>query len=158
MAIIGAGDADPATRECAREVGRLVAEAGAVLLCGGRGGVMEAAAEGAAAAGGLTVGILPGEDERTSPPNPHIRLPIFTGLGQARNLVLVLSADALIAIGGEWGTLSEIALAMKHRKPLVLLDSWRLDPPGAPGTPMPATASSPAEAVRPALELLGATR
>src|SRR5216110_2530 len=87
-----------------------VAERGGVLLCGGRGGVMEAAAEGARAAGGLTLGILPGMSAKDSPPNPYIDLAIFTGLGEARNWVNVCASDAIIAIGGGFGTLSEIAL------------------------------------------------
>jgi uncharacterized protein (TIGR00725 family) len=90
---------------------------------------MEAAAEGATGAGGFTVGILPGADASESPPNPHIQLPLYTGMGQARNLVLVLSADAVIAVEGGWGTLSEIALAAKHQRPLILLGSWNLKPP-----------------------------
>jgi uncharacterized protein (TIGR00725 family) len=112
---------------------------------------MEAASRGASTEGGLTVGILPGTDVRASPPNPYITLPLFTGLGQARNVVLVLSADAVIAIGGEWGTLSEIAIAMKHGKPLVLLGSWAVDPPsGDLGLPM--VAETAAEAVDLALQ------
>jgi uncharacterized protein (TIGR00725 family) len=90
---------------------------------------MSAAAEGAAAAGALTVGILPGANSSESPPNPHIRLPLFTGMGQARNLVLVLSADAVIAVAGGWGTLSEIAMGAKHGRPVILLDSWDLELP-----------------------------
>lgn len=86
---------------------------------------MQAAAEGAQAAGGTTLGILPGEDRRGA--NPHLDVVVATGMGQARNLAVVLSADAVIAIGGEFGTLSEIALALKHGVPVVALRSWRLD-------------------------------
>jgi uncharacterized protein (TIGR00725 family) len=155
IAVIGGAVCDGATRAAAFEVGRLIAEARAVLLCGGGAGVMEAAAEGARAAGGQTVGILPGTDAGASPPNRHIQIPLYTGMGQARNLVVVLSADAVVAIGGEWGTLSEIALAMKHGRPLVLLDSWRLGHPAAAGAAMPERAATAAEAVRRALELVG---
>lgn len=90
---------------------------------------MERAAAGARDAGGQTIGILPGRSAAESPPNDSIELPIFTGLGQARNQVLVLSAQAVIAIGGGWGTLSEIGLAMKHDIPVVLLESWKLSHP-----------------------------
>jgi uncharacterized protein (TIGR00725 family) len=122
-----------------------VAERGGVLLCGGRGGVMEAAAEGARAAGGLTLGILPGISAKDSPPNPHIDLAIFTGLGEARNWINVCASDAIIAIGGGFGTLSEIALALKAQKPVVLIGSWRFEIEGVvPGVPR---ASSAAEGV-----------
>lgn len=153
LMVAGGGSADAATRRVAFETGREIARAGAVLLCGGGGGVMEAAAEGARRQGGLTIGVLPGHDAASSPPNPFIDVSLFTGLGQARNVVLALSADAVIAVGGEWGTLSEIALAMKHGRPVVLLDSWTLEPPPGSGTPLPTVAGSPAEAVEAALRL-----
>lgn len=126
IGVMGAGDCDADTAALAREVGRLVAERGAVLLCGGRGGVMEAAAAGARGAGGLVIGVLPGRDARESPPNPHVEVALFTGLGDGRNYVNACSSDALIAIGGRWGTLSEIALAKKVGRPVVLLRSWDL--------------------------------
>ena len=112
---------------------------------------MEAAARGASSEAGLTVGILPGPDAQASPPNPHIALPLFTGMGQARNVVLVLSADAVIAVGGEWGTLSEIAIAMKHGKPLVLLGTWRVEPPEG-DIALPMIADTAADAVSMALQ------
>lgn len=152
VAVIGASRCDEATRLAALEVGRRVAEAGAVLLNGGRGGVMEASAEGARGAGGTTIGVLPGTGADASPPNRYIEIALYSGMGQARNLVLVLSADAVIAVGGGWGTLSEIAMAMKHGRPLVLLGSWDLAPPVGSDLPMPPVASTPAEAVRLALE------
>jgi uncharacterized protein (TIGR00725 family) len=106
---------------------------------------MEAAAEGARTAGGLTLGILPGISAKDSPPNPHIELAIFTGLGEARNWINVCASDAIIAIGGGFGTLSEIALALKAQKPVVLIGSWRFEIEGVvPGVPR---ASSAAEAV-----------
>src|SRR5215831_11916225 len=125
VAVCGASDPDSRQRELAREVGRRLAEAGAVVLCGGLGGVMEAASEGVAAAGGTIVGILPGDDRTAG--NPHLTVAIATGLGEARNAVLTSAADAVIAIGGGWGTLSEIALARKRDRPVVALASWELE-------------------------------
>jgi uncharacterized protein (TIGR00725 family) len=119
IAVCGGGTAHAGCDVLAEEVGRELAAAGAVLLCGGHGGVMEAAARGAAAGGGMTIGFLPG----TSPDdaNPWIRIPLPTGLGEGRNVLIARAADALIAIGGEWGTLSEVALARKIGTPVVLL-------------------------------------
>lgn len=111
--------ADEAVLEQAERVGRGLAAAGAVVLCGGRGGVMEAVARGAARAGGLTVGILPGSDAREA--NPWILLPLATGLGEARNALVVRSADAVVAVAGSWGTLSEIALARAMGVPVAAL-------------------------------------
>jgi uncharacterized protein (TIGR00725 family) len=125
VAVVGAGDASAEQRAAAEEVGRLLAEAGAVVVTGGRGGVMEAASRGAFEAGGLTIGILPGSDRREA--NPYVRAAVPTGMGEARNALVVRAADAVVAIGGEWGTLSEIALARKTGKPVVGLDSWALD-------------------------------
>lgn len=112
---------------------------------------MAAASSGARAAGGLVVGILPGATAAESPPNPDLTVALYTGLGQARNAVVVLSAEAVIAIGGSWGTLSEIALARRHARPVVLLGTWSASPP--PGEPDPEwlTAASAEEAVRLAL-------
>jgi len=142
---MGPAACDPDTAALARAVGRGVADRGGVLLCGGRVGVMEAAAEGARAGGGLTLGILPGVSAKDSPPNPHIDLAIFTGLGEARNWINVCASDAIIAIGGGFGTLSEIALGLKAQKPVVLIGSWRFEIEGVvPGVPR---ASSAAEAV-----------
>lgn len=157
IAVIGASSCDDSTRRNAFDVGRRVAEAGAVLLCGGGSGVMEAAAEGARAGGGQTIGVLPGAGPDSSPPNRFVQIPLYSGMGQARNLVLVLSADAVIAVGGEWGTLSEISMAMKHRRPLVLLGSWELRHPSEPEAPMPTTATTPEEALRLALDLAART-
>jgi uncharacterized protein (TIGR00725 family) len=142
IGVMGASACDGDTAALARAVGRGIAERGAVLLCGGRGGVMEAAAAGARDAGGLTVGVLPGAGPDESPPNPHVEIALFTGLGEARNAVNVCASDALIAIGGGFGTMSEIALALKARKPVVLLKSWRFDADGAtPAVPRAATAA-----------------
>jgi uncharacterized protein (TIGR00725 family) len=126
IGVMGASLCDQNVYEMAREVGRLVAQRGAVLLCGGRGGVMEAAARGAKEKGGLTIGILPGINASETPPNPYIDVAIFTGLRDGRNWVNVCASDAIIAISGGYGTLSEIALALKVGKPVVLLHSWEL--------------------------------
>jgi len=119
IAVCGAGKADATLIKTAERVGALIAREGAVLICGGLGGVMEAAARGAHDADGLTIGVLPGEDAGDA--NPWIFLPLPTAMGEARNALVVRFADAVIAIGGEWGTLSEIALAMKIGLPVVLL-------------------------------------
>ena len=126
LAVCGAGSCDPETAALAEAVGREIARRGAILACGGLGGVMEAAARGAKAAGGMTLGILPGLDRREA--NAFIDVPITTGLAEGRNLVLVRTADAVIALAGEYGTLSEIALALKIGKPVVSLQSWEIGP------------------------------
>jgi uncharacterized protein (TIGR00725 family) len=111
VAIVGAGHCTTPEAALAEEVGRLLAGAGAVVLTGGRGGVMAAASRGAAQAGGLVVGILPGVDAAEA--NPWVTLPVVTGMGEARNAILMRTAQAVIAVGGEYGTLSEIAFALK---------------------------------------------
>ncbi len=112
IAVVGGHRCTPGEAALAEDVGRRLAAAGAVLLCGGLGGVMEAAARGAKAVeASLTVGILPGDDARAA--NPHIDVPLATGMGEMRNALIVRSAGAVIAIGGGWGTLSEIALARR---------------------------------------------
>jgi uncharacterized protein (TIGR00725 family) len=153
IGVMGPAACDPQTAELARAVGRGIAERGGVLLCGGRGGVMEAAAAGARDVAGLTIGILPGVNARESPPNPSIDIALFTGLGEARNWLNVCASDAVIAIGGGFGTLSEIALALKAQKPVVLVGSWRFEIEGVvPNVPR---ASSAAEAVGLALAAVG---
>jgi len=152
LAVIGGASCSDRHRNQALETGRCIAQAGALLLCGGRGGVMSAAAEGARSAGGRTVGILPGASSAETPANPHIELPIYTGLGQARNQVLVLSADAVIGIGGGWGTLTEIGLALKHRIPVVLLSSWQLTRPDGEDEPRLQQAKTARQAVELALQ------
>lgn len=124
VAVVGAGDTagEPHLDKLAYDVGRLVAEAGAVVVTGGLGGVMAAASRGAAEAGGLVVGLLPGTDRAAA--NPHLTLALPTGLGEARNALVVRAADVLIAIGGGWGTLSEIALALKTGTPVVGIATW----------------------------------
>ncbi|HVR60273.1 MAG TPA: TIGR00725 family protein [Polyangia bacterium] len=154
IGVMGPAACDSATADVARAVGRAIAERGAVLLCGGRGGVMEAAAEGARGAGGLTIGILPGEDARASPPNAFVDVALFTGLGEGRNWLNVCASDAIIAIGGGFGTLSEIALALKAKRPLVLFGSWTFDMDGA--APQVPRAAHATEAVELALEAIEA--
>jgi hypothetical protein len=120
---MGASVCDAAIGRRAYEVGRGIAERGAVLLCGGRGGVMEEAARGARDAGGLTVGIMPGANASESPPNAYVDVAIFTGMRDGRNWINACSSDAIIAISGGFGTLSEVALALKIGRPVVLLDA-----------------------------------
>ena len=119
---MGPGTCDEKTARLAEEVGRLIAEAGAILICGGLGGVMEAASKGSSRAGGTVVGILPSDDDSTA--NPFVTISIVTGMGNARNAINVLTSHALIAIEGGPGTLSEIALALKIGTPVVGLDTW----------------------------------
>lgn len=156
VAVIGGAECDARDRKLAQEAGAGIARAGAILLCGGGGGVMAAAAAGARSEGGRTVGILPGASAAQTPPNPHIEVAIFTGLGQARNQILVLSADAVIGIGGGWGTLSEIALARKQDVPVILLDSWQLSRPDGWEDAGLLRATTPRQAVD--LALTAATR
>jgi hypothetical protein len=132
----------------AEEVGRLIAEAGAIVVCGGLGGVMDAAARGAGGAGGISVGLLPGDDRLGA--SEHLAVALPTGMGETRNALIVRAADAVIAIGGEWGTLSEIALAMRTGKRVVGLGTWELSQSGRSSDGI-VTASSPAEAVTLAL-------
>ena len=149
IAVVGAADATPEELAAARAVGSALARRGAILLCGGLDGVMAAAADGARAADGLTVGILPTYDPDSA--DVSIAIPIPTGLGHARNVVVVAAADAVIAIGGGAGTLSEIALALKLGRPVIGLGTWRLTAPD--GSPLDLVgARSPDEAVRLALD------
>ena len=122
--MVGPGEATSAEESAAEAVGRALAEAGAVVVCGGLGGVMEAACRGAREGGGTTLGILPGADRRQA--NPFVDVAVATGMGEARNALLVRASDALIAVGGAYGTLSEIALALKAGKPVVGIGSWEI--------------------------------
>jgi uncharacterized protein (TIGR00725 family) len=125
VAVVGPGAASPEQEAVAEEVGRLLARRGAVVVCGGLGGVMEAACRGASREGGTTVGLLPGLDRGAA--NPFVSVAVATGLGEARNALVVRAADALIAVGGAYGTLSEIALALKAGKPVIGLGTWEID-------------------------------
>lgn len=153
IAVVGGAESDKRLHRAAFTVGEALARVEVGLICGGRGGVMEAACRGALSAGGAAIGILPGADALETPPNDALSWAIFTGTGQARNLSVVLSSSAVIAIGGGWGTLSEIALALKHRVPVVILESWSLSRPDGAEDPLLTSASSPRQAVRKALEL-----
>src|ERR1700737_342335 len=141
VAVCGAPDAPGSQRASAREVGRLLAEAGVVVINGGLGGVSGAASQGAAEAGGTVLGILPDTDRAGATPNLTISLP--TGMGQARNVLIVTAAESVIAIGDGWGTLSEIAVARRLGRPVFALDSWSGGGLESVGTP--------ADAVRRAL-------
>ena len=126
IGVIGEREASPENILRAYTVGCLLAEHGFAVICGGLGGVMEAAARGAKQAGGMTLGILPGLDKAEA--NPWIDVAVATGLREGRNLVLVRTADAVIALPGEYGTLSEIALALKIGKPVIGLNTWKVGP------------------------------
>ncbi len=145
VAVIGASAASESQRRTAEEVGRGLAEAGAVVITGGGSGVMEGASRGAAQAGGLVVGILPGE--RRAAANRWVAVALPTGLGDLRNGLIVRAAEAVVAIGGAYGTLSEIALSLNAGLGVVGLDTWTIEGVNP--------ASSPADAVRQALELAG---
>jgi uncharacterized protein (TIGR00725 family) len=153
VAVCGPGLADEQETAWAEEVGRRLAEAGAVVVCGGLGGVMDAAARGAQEAGGTSVGILPGSTRTEA--SPHLTVSVPTGMGEARNALVVRSADAVIAIAGEFGTLSEIALALKLGTPVVGLSTWELTKATGPVEDPIVRASTPEEAVGLALRLEG---
>jgi uncharacterized protein (TIGR00725 family) len=125
VAVVGPGDASAAEAHDAELIGRGIAEAGAVLVCGGLGGVMAAACRGAAEAGGLTIGILPGSDRAGA--NQWVRVALPTGLGELRNGLVVRAADVVVAVGGAYGTLSEVALALKTGVPVIGLRTWEID-------------------------------
>ena len=146
VSVVGSGTATGELYEKAREVGRLVAARGGTVVCGGRSGVMEAAAHGATEAGGVAIGILPDEDREQA--NEYLSYSIATGTGHARNLAVVCSGEVVISVGGEYGTLSEVGLALKVGRPVVALESWDLGEHVA-------VASSPEEAVEAAFGLLG---
>lgn len=152
VGIIGEREASPENSLRAYTVGRLLAEQGFALICGGLGGVMEAACRGACDAGGLTLGILPGVDAAEA--NPYVQIAIVTGLNEARNLLIVRSALALIAIGGDYGTLSEMAFALKMRKPVIALHSWQPERPGV-SHPTLFPVQTPEEAIELLLRLIG---
>lgn len=124
VAVIGASNATAWELTTAEDLGRRLAREGCVLVCGGLGGVMDAAARGCEAGGGVSIGILPGVDR--DPASPHLTVAIATGFGEARNAIVARSADAVIAVGGEFGTLSELALALKMRTPVIGLGTWAL--------------------------------
>jgi len=145
VGVIGAGEADEALTALAYEVGARLARAGCVLVNGGLGGVMAASSRGAAEAGGLTVGILPGPSADDA--NPHVRIPVVTHMGHARNVIIAHSAGALIAVGGSHGTRSEVSIGLKLGRPVISLQSFDFDPAIR-------VATTPAEAVAMALDAL----
>lgn len=125
VAVIGGLDVEPGLLAEAERAGGLLAAAGALVITGGLGGVMEAASKGALEAGGLCIGILPGEDTKEA--NPYVSVPVATGLGIARNVIIARTADALIAVGGQYGTLSEIAHALQLGKPVAGIGTWDIE-------------------------------
>ena len=151
IAVIGGSQCSEEEAQTAEEVGRELARREVVLVCGGLGGIMEAACRGASAEGGITVGILPGENRQTA--NPYVQIPIVTGIGYARNVAVVKSAEAVIAIGGSYGTLSEIAHALQSGIPVIGLNTWSLAKNGQPDNSV-IIAQNPTEAVNRALSLV----
>ena len=151
IAVIGSGDCSAQEARLAEEVGKELARHGAILVCGGLGGVMEAACRGATLAGGLTIGILPGDSRRSA--NPYVQIPIVTNLGEARNVIVVKTAQAVIAIGGGYGTLSEIGHALKNNIPVVGLNTWQLSRDHIPEAAI-IMAKDPADAVHKAISLI----
>ncbi len=150
IAVIGGGEPAPKEAAVAEEVGRELARRGAVVICGGLGGVMEAACRGARSQGGATIGVLPGDSAASA--NPYVEIPIVTGMGYARNIIVVKSARAVIAVGGSYGTLSEIAHARQSGIPVIGLNTWSISRNGeADSSIIPA--QSAVEAVDIALRL-----
>ena len=150
IAVVGPGSATADELSLAEETGAEVAAAGCGLVCGGLGGVMEAACRGARSRGGLTLGLLPGLEREAA--NGWVIVAVPTGLGEARNALVVRAADAVVAIGGGWGTLSEIALAMKTGVPVVGVGTWEVARDGEP-VPGIVSAADAREAVELALSL-----
>ena len=143
IGVIGAGSCDAHLKEKAGKVGYEIARSGAFLICGGLGGVMEAASKGAKDAGGTTIGVVPGDSRKSA--NPYVDIAIISNMGHARNAIIAQSCDALIAVGGEYGTLSEIALSLTMGKTVITLESkWDIK-----GT---VKADTPREAVELALK------
>ena len=140
VAVCGASDATRSQLDAAREVGRLLARSGAVVINGGFGGVMEAVSEGAASEGGMVVAILPDADREGA--NPYLTLALPTGMGQARNALIVTAAESVIAIGGGWGTLSEVALARRLGRTVLALDTWDVAGLEVVGTPAEAVSKA----------------
>lgn len=145
IGVIGARYCGEKIADIAEELGRLIASQGWTLVCGGHGGVMEAACRGAFKAGGVTIGILPESNEAKA--NSYLTYVIKTGMSEARNLIIVLTSDALVAVDGKYGTLSEIALALARKKKVFGIESW--DIPGVEEV------NDPAEAIKRIKEVLG---
>lgn len=145
VSVIGASRCSPDLAAQAEELGELLADEGFVVVCGGRDGVMAAVAKGCRRRGGVTIGILPDEDRRLAAPD--LTFSVCSAMGHARNLSVVASGDVVIAVGGAWGTLSEIALARTIHRPVILFDSWSMQPPDDGEAVGVQRASTPAEAV-----------
>ena len=150
IAVIGGSQPSAKETRLAEAVGRELAKQGAIVVCGGLGGVMEATCKGASSEGGVTVGILPGDSRESA--NPYVQIPIVTGMGYARNVAVVKSAQAVIAIGGNYGTLSEISYALSNGIPVIGLKTWSLSKNGKQDNSI-TIVQSPAEAVSKALSL-----
>jgi uncharacterized protein (TIGR00725 family) len=151
VAVVGAGEVDARLAAVAEAVGRGLAEAGAIVLCGGRTGVMEAVCRGCRAGGGTSVGILPGKDRTRA--NAFVDVALATGMGEMRNALIVRAADVVVALGGEYGTLSEVAFALKIGRPVVGFETWDLSRAGRPDPIV--QVGSAEEAVASALRLAG---
>lgn len=151
VSVIGGSSCSPQVYRLAEEVGYLLAKAGKTVVCGGLGGVMEAACKGAKRGGGFTVGILPGAHLEDA--NPYVDVPIPTAMDDARNLIVVLSSPVVIAVDGKLGTLSEIALALKNGRKVVALQTPGLDPAWLPPEAELIAVCSPQEAVEKAVAL-----
>jgi len=150
IAVIGGSEPTTEETRLAEAVGRELAKRGAILVCGGMGGVMEAACRGASSEGGITIGILPGDSRQAA--NPYVQIPIVTGIGYARNIAVVKSAQAVIAVGGSYGTLSEISHALQSGIPVIGLNTWSLSRNSQPDNSI-IPAQNPTEAVNKALDL-----
>jgi len=151
VAVIGGSEPSAEETRLAETIGRELARQGATLVCGGLGGVMEAACKGASSEGGVTIGILPGDNRQAA--NPYVQIPIATGMGYARNVAVVKSAQAVIAIGGSYGTLSEIAHALQSGIPVIGINTWSLSRNGQQDDSI-IPAQNPTEAVNKALNLI----
>lgn len=153
IAVIGGSDCSAQEARVAEEVGRELAKRGAIVICGGMSGVMTAACKGATSEGGLTIGVLPGDDRESA--NQYIQIPIVTSIGYARNVIVVKSAQAIIAVGGSYGTLCEISYALQSGLPVIGLETWSISRNGHTDKSI-IRAKTPAEAVAKAFELIEA--
>jgi uncharacterized protein (TIGR00725 family) len=151
VGVVGGSRVDKETAEMAYDVGKLLAEKEALVVCGGLGGVMEAVCQGVADGNGVSVGILPTDD--TSEANYYVSVPIATGMGNARNFIIARTAEVLIAIGGSYGTLSEIAIGLNLGKPVIALNTWEIDKAGFVDTDLFIRAKNAEDAVTKALNL-----
>jgi len=151
IAVIGGGQCTKEEARMAEEVGQEIARRGVILVCGGMGGIMESACKGASSEGGVTIGILPGDNRQAA--NPYVQIPIVTGIGYARNVTVVKSSQAVIAVGGSYGTLSEISYALQSGIPVIGLNTWSLSKNKCQDNSI-IPAHSPTEAVDKALDLM----